>query len=290
VFYSVLQKIPQIWFNRVFAREVLKFSTNIYISALVGQISGRSADLLIGVLAGPAAAGAFRLSGRVVSGINDMVCQPAITVAWVQLSGGGHDIQKIKEEWQRLTIFISIIVWPALAVLACNTKNVLHVIVGPGWEEAAPLLVVMALDRGLSIAVCFIGPLLGIRNRTGTTLRFSFVSGIGTILAMLLCARYGALSAALGQLAITTILSAVGVAIIIDSEKFRTSEFFCTFALGGVFTAVIVASGVLSNSMFATLGSPAKELCVTLACTGLTWFGLLLCLNQKVLRVKNGQS
>ena len=73
------------------ARSALVFASRLYGGRLIAFVFNFSADLIIGTLAGPAAAGAYRLATRMVFGVSEIWFQPIKTIAWVRFSSAVRD-------------------------------------------------------------------------------------------------------------------------------------------------------------------------------------------------------
>ena len=67
---------PQRVFSRADCTQLLRFSAPLMVAQLVGNISSKIFELLIGVLIGPAALGFFRVGGRALFVLQEIVLKP----------------------------------------------------------------------------------------------------------------------------------------------------------------------------------------------------------------------
>lgn len=212
--YAVLvRERPRLQWQASVARTVFAFSANIYISRIVGIASSYSADILIGLLVSPAAAGAYRLGSRVVLGVSEIAYQPITTMAWVHFARVARNDAELRQEWINFILVLSVTAWPALAGLALLSHKVVHVVVGAGWDEAVPVIFVLAVARGLALFEVFLDPMLGVRDRTPAILKLRSAASLLAIIALTILARYGATGAAFAQVLVSLMLAGAAIRI-----------------------------------------------------------------------------
>lgn len=211
--YAVLvRERPHLRWQMSVARRVFAFSSNIYISRIVGIASSYSADILIGLLVSPAAAGAYRLGSRVVLGVSEIAYQPVGTMAWVHFSRA-KDHPTLRQEWLSFVLVLSLTAWPALAGLALLSHSVVHLLVGSGWDEAVPVIVVLVFARMLSLFEVFLDPMLGVSDRTPVILKLRITASVLAVGALAVLAHEGASGAAFAQVLVSLMLGLSAVRI-----------------------------------------------------------------------------
>lgn len=159
VMWFVVRWRPRLAFSRPHARELLRFSSSVFVANMGGFVNRRADTLLLGVFFGPAAVGLYRLADRIVDLALEFTMRPVGAIALPHFSRLQSDPEGLREGVEkclRLTVVAAV---PALAVVAA-TSDFLIGAFGPEWAPAAavlPFLCVVGLVKGL---VFFTGPLL----------------------------------------------------------------------------------------------------------------------------------
>ena len=248
--YAVLVRERPRWqWHAGVARTVFTFSANIYISRIVGIASNYSADILVGLLVSPAAAGAYRLGSRVVLGISEVAYQPVGTMAWVHFTRAAKDDALLRREWLNFVLVLSVTAWPALAGLALLSRGVVHLVVGAGWDEAVPVIVVLAVARGLALFEVFLDPMLGIRDRTPVILKLRSTASLLAIIALAVLARYGAIGAALAQVLVSLALAVAAIQIGLRSTVLGARDLLGALAPGLAATGAALAGAAMAGML-----------------------------------------
>ena len=218
----MLRRIPSLVWNPGVTVAALRYSWRLYASKVVENISTSAADLLIGAIASPAAAGAYRIGSRIVIGISTIAYQAATAMSWVRLSNVAHNRPKFRREWLQIVMIVSAITWPALAFMASQSGAIVRVVLGPGWEDVAPVITIIALARILSMFDFLIEPVLGVTGRGSLLLKLRTASATVAIISFALLARYGASGAAYAQL--MTSIAGLTIALVVAQKSIEMSR------------------------------------------------------------------
>lgn len=157
--FAVLRWRPKLAFSRTHARELLGFSSSVFVANIGGFANRRADTLLMGLFFGPLAVGLYRIADRIVDLVLEFTMRPVGAIALPHFSRLQSDPEGLRESVEkclRLTLLVAV---PALAVVAATSDAVLGLF-GDEWAPAAnvlPLLCVVGLVKGL---VFFTGPLL----------------------------------------------------------------------------------------------------------------------------------
>lgn len=270
-YFVVMRRLPRFQWEPQVARTVFAFASNIYVSRIVGTVSGYSADLLIGLLVSPASAGAYRLGSRVVLGVSEVAYQPVGTIAWVHFARAGRDADELRREWLALATALSLTVWPALAGLALLSRSVVLLVVGPGWDEAIPVIAVLAVGRALSLFDMFVDPILAMQDRTGMILRLRTAAALGSVLALSVLARHGAVGAAAAQGLVSLVLAVVAIEITRKATHLRPGGMLRALAPGGAATCAALAGAVAVRTVPGLSTPSVLHLAMVAACGVAAW-------------------
>ena len=159
VMVAALRWRPRFHFSRTHARELLGFSSSVFVANLGGFVNRRADTLLMGLFFGPLAVGLYRIADRIVDLVLEFTMRPIGVIALPHFSRLQSDPEGLRdsvEKCLRLTLLATV---PALAVVAATSDFVLALF-GDEWAAAAtvlPLLCVVGVVKGL---VFFTGPLL----------------------------------------------------------------------------------------------------------------------------------
>ncbi len=281
----VLRLRPRFEWHGATASGAWRFAVNIYASRIVGMVASYSGDILIGTLVNPAAAGAYRLGSRVVLGVSEIAYQPVTTMAWVQFARARGKPDALRMEWLALVTALSVTAWPALAGLVIDSRSVLALVVGPGWDEAIPVIAVLAAARVLAAFEALLDPTLGVIDRSSLILRIRTLASLAAIALLFAAARFGAVGAAVAQAVVAGGLALAAIAVALRATRTRTAALLrrllpgvaCTAATGAGALGALALVGVgpaspvaaIAVSAAGGLAGWAATLAVTLRVTGL---------------------
>lgn len=150
---------PGLRFSRAHARDLVGFTSGVFLANVGGFVNRRSDTLLMGLFFGPSVVGIYRLADRFVDSILELTMRPVGLVSLPHLSLLQRDRAALRDTVATFIRIALLTTLPALLVLAACSDYVMAV-VGPEWEigsEALRLLCVVGIVKGL---VHFTGPLL----------------------------------------------------------------------------------------------------------------------------------
>ena len=150
---------PRLRFSMRHARELLPFSSGVFLSNLGGFLGQRADALLMGIFFGPVAVGIYRLADRFVEVLLEATLRPIGLVSLPVLSrfqGDREGLRKQVDSWLRATLLLTV---PALLVLAVCSDELVQVL-GDEWESATDVLKLLAIAGIAKAAIFFAGPVL----------------------------------------------------------------------------------------------------------------------------------
>ena len=277
----IMRRLPRLAWRQATARTVFGFSGNIYVSRIIGTVSNYAADLLIGLLVNPASAGAYRLGSRIVLGVSDIAFQPVYTVAWVHFARAGSDDEALRREWLTFVAVLSLTAWPALAGLALLSRSVVQLVVGPGWDEAAPVVVILAASRMIAIFEVFLDPLLGVRDRSVWIFRLRAAASVMTVAILTLLARYGASSAAASQMVVAVFLAGCSLYVGLRTTKADPGALFRILLPGIVGTSLMLIAASCAGLSAAWSATPLLHIASAMVAGIFAWALVLLVLFRR---------
>ncbi len=118
------------------------------------ELAGRLAPLIVGWVMGPAMAGMFSVAQRGMV----LISQPAqilgstAYVEWAKLVAGGEGGAPLRRALIKVINYALLAALPVAAAVALFPKTIVHILAGPAFAAAAPLMVVLVLARVIALA------------------------------------------------------------------------------------------------------------------------------------------
>jgi O-antigen/teichoic acid export membrane protein len=150
---------PGFHFSRGHARDLVGFSSGVFLANLGGFLNRRADALLMGIFFGPVAVGLYRLADRFVDNLLEVTMRPIGYVSLPFFSRLQNDRVALREAVAGCVRTTLILTVPPMAVLAA-CSGFLMAVMGPEWEPAADVLKLLALVGIGKAVVFFTGPLL----------------------------------------------------------------------------------------------------------------------------------
>jgi len=189
------------------------FLGQVWLSGTIKGLGGRIDVLLLGALTSAEIVGTYRLALDIAGGLNKLgnPIQTAILPIFVEANSTGS-LTKLRKLAVGTTAILSLVVIPAVIVVAILSTGIVHTLVGQSYEKAGLPLIFLAIGLGVNTILIWSRPLLVAKNRVtlsnwATTL--SIILQI--VMILLLTPKYGAVGAAIAtaaMYAISAILSA----------------------------------------------------------------------------------
>jgi teichuronic acid exporter len=173
--------VPRLRFSRSHARQLLGFSSSVFLANLGGFVNRRADTLLLGLFFAPTTVGLYRMADRIVDLVLEFTARPVLVIALPHFSrfqNDPHALRASVERCVRVTLMITV---PALLLVAA-TSDFLLALLGDEWvaaAEALALLCVVGIVKGLSTPL---GPLLFATAKP--LLRAAMLWALGALSAM----------------------------------------------------------------------------------------------------------
>ena len=168
-------------------------------NAALNKICETFPQLMLGRFMPMASVGVYNRANT-VSGLPDRVILSAVfTVAFPVLSAQVREGTDLRESYIGALSYITVVYWPAQAVLAILAYPAVHIILGPGWSDAIPIVAISSLASIFWFPVILTYPLLMALGHNCDAFLSNLLSR--TVAALILCAAsfHGLLAVALSQ-------------------------------------------------------------------------------------------
>jgi len=199
----VLRSVP--WApSRVFSRTecagLLSFGADMIGIRLVGQLSGRVAELVIGLVLGPAALGLFNVAARALNLLFQLAISPIQTTALSAFSRL-KDAQAIGKAYLRLTRATALLSYPIFFGAAAIAPDFVVVCFGSHWQASGTIMAVLALAAIPTVLVTFVQPALVAVGRTRLVVVENFGVLVLSAIVALATVNFGVVAVAAGRAA-----------------------------------------------------------------------------------------
>lgn len=146
-------------------REPIKFGTGAILGNLISTIHQSVPDLVLGKAAGVRDVGLYSRANGLV-GIFQQVAGPAVNYNALPFIAKNHHANvPLGPMLATSTSYLTGLAWPAYLVVAVFAKEVIEVLYGPQWLEAAPLVFVLCISAALRTGYSLCQPALLAINR-----------------------------------------------------------------------------------------------------------------------------
>lgn len=209
--------------------DLLHFSKWIFISNLIQFLHSRSTDFILGRTVGSHGLGTYNIAAEIATMPSTELVAPlnrAVYPAYAQLATAPD---KLHERFLEVFGIICLIAFPVAVGLYCVSDLVVSVLLGPQWQEAAPIMQIMglvgligALQSNMYLVVLAMGQPKANTYLAGGLL----VVSLPTIIYASL--HYGAVGAAYAHFA-AALLGFVGIIVVFS--RVTGMPKLCLFAL-----------------------------------------------------------
>jgi O-antigen/teichoic acid export membrane protein len=147
-------------------RKVMTFGLRMVAIGGVNTLSTRLGELILGRLLGLSALGLFSRAGTLHSVLWDNIHTVFTKVVFADLAEQQRKAGSLREAYLAILANMTALLWPAFAGVAVLSGPLVHLLYGPKWGGAAPLLSLLALAGILLTCVTMTWEVFVIRDET----------------------------------------------------------------------------------------------------------------------------
>jgi O-antigen/teichoic acid export membrane protein len=131
-------------------KAMVKFGTHMTAVQLAYILSANFGQILIGRSFGAVALGIYRQASQLASAPLNQLTNPIFTVSESALSRLQHDAAKYRRFFRKLVTLLSLCTMPPLVLLLVYSDDLVLLMLGRKWIEAAPILRILVIGSFLS--------------------------------------------------------------------------------------------------------------------------------------------
>jgi len=268
---------PKLIFSTASIRRLGGFAGNVFGENLLYQAGRNIANLLIGRFIGAAALGAYSLATNVILVPFSRIAAPLQQVFFPAFSQLSHDRERMADIWIRATRLVALISIPSLVGLAIVAPDFVHVVLGNAWDNAIPVIQILALVGIIQSVQTLTGEILLALGHANWLFRFTILWFCGTVGAFALGLQWGIVGVAACYAAVTVLIDPIRTYI--TSKALDISPWRFVRSLSGIAQAAALM-GIVALATRAALveaGVPAWARLLLVAAIGTGVF-VLCCL------------
>jgi O-antigen/teichoic acid export membrane protein len=182
---------PRRVFSRTSLDSMIGFSGNVFLTRILFYVNRNADNLLIGRYLGPTALGPYALSYNVMLAPISRLTWPIVEVFFPAFSQLQSDPERIASVWIRVNRVIGAITVPAMLGLMVVAPEFVNVILGERWEDAIPVIRLLAWVGLLQSLQGLNSSILQARDRTRLLRRYAVVVVVASLTAFGVGVQWG---------------------------------------------------------------------------------------------------
>jgi O-antigen/teichoic acid export membrane protein len=259
---------PSLTFSIASLRRLGGFAGNVFGENLLYQLGRNLNGVLIGRFLGAASLGTYSLATNVILVPFSRLAGPLQQVFFPAFSRMSDDRERLADVWIRATRMVGLLSIPSLVGLVVVAPDFVEVVLGPRWNEAVPVIQILAWVGIIQSLQTLNGEVLQALDRTGTLLRFTMLWFVVTVGAFALGLRWGILGVATAYVIATVVIEPLRTYVTTRALGISPWRFVRSLAGIAQATAVMAAVLLLARAGLVDQGVPAAARLVLLAALG----------------------
>jgi O-antigen/teichoic acid export membrane protein len=264
---------PSFRFSLASLRDLGTFSGNVFLTRILFYFNRNLDNLLIGRYIGPAALGAYALSYNVMLSPLSRLAWPIQEVLFPAFARIQDDVEKMRTVWFRVNRTVGALTIPAMVGLAIVAPEFVDLVLGDKWQQAVPLIQILAWVGLLQSLQSLNSSILQARDRTQTLFGYSVVALVASAAGFIGGLHWGVVGVAAGYSVACTFVEPFYTYLTARALEVSALEFLrnlrgvieSTFVMGVV---VLLARMVLVNQ-----GVPSALRLVLMIVLGIVVYG-----------------
>ena len=247
---------PSFRFDRALVPEAAVFSGNLYGSRLLNFLSRYAADLLLGLMFTPAAAGLYRFGNRVATGATDIVTQPMQSFALTQMGAAGRKGKDLTPVLGRFIGTTTILTGGVAATVIVMAPSVVQQFFKPDYMAALVVTYALAIRSVLGLGALLLEPVMAATGQTGLILRYNFAWTVVFVAVAFAASPFGLEALAWSQAAATGLSTLTAGILVQRHARVPAREQLRSFAVA---SALVVAYGAALHFGWTYIGEAVAD-------------------------------
>jgi O-antigen/teichoic acid export membrane protein len=196
---------PSLTFSSAHAKRLIRFSSPLLAAQLIGSVSSKVYELLVGVIIGPAALGLFKVGGRALYILQDIVLKPFEQTLLSALSRL-PDAPAMAHATMRVIRMSAYMTFPIFFGAAAIAPDFVVLMFGQKWQASGHLMTLLALGIPPTVVGSNIREALIAAGHSRQVMKVAAIMLVVNVLLGLSAVPLGLTAAAIGFSASTYIM------------------------------------------------------------------------------------
>lgn len=258
-------------------RRMLSYSLNLVGFTIINYFARQSDNFLVGKFIGSGALGIYSVAYRIMLYPLENVSRVLIRVLFPAFSEVKHDNARFKRGYVQAISFIALVTFPLMLGLLVVAPLFVDVVFGEGWEELAPLLMILSLVGLQQSIVTTVGSIYLAKGTTGMMFWIGGINAVVTVLFFIGGVWFGIRGMAIAYLIANLLMLYPNLHCAwrqIDLGVAEGLRELLPFLLSAGVMGLIVSA--VGSAELLQVFAPALQLFLLVALGGLVYTGLLL--------------
>jgi len=244
--------------SRGHLKELVSFGWHIGGASLLGFVSRRADDIIIGFFLGPVALGYYTMAYRVLELTQAAFVNITVAVSYPALANVQSDPPRVASMFLVLTQFVSLVAFPVAVGMSLMAPDLVATAFGAQWGPSAHVLRVLAFAVIIVALFIFNGMVLKTMGKPAWVFRLAALDAVANVIAFLICVRWGIVAVAAGFVVCAYALVPFRVWLLPRVTPLRVPPFFigllpATIATTAMASVVLVGRFLVGDGWSAPL-------------------------------------
>ena len=222
-------------------REALRFGSRMMAVGIINGAAGRLPDFIMGRLLGLAALGIYGRAAGMLNLIWENLYSSTTRVLVPSLAEQHRTGQSLRPLYERSLMLLTGLFWPAFGGLAVLAGPFIHLLYGPKWIEAAPVLSLLCAAQIIGIGLTMTREIFTIKGELDRQARIETVRAVCAVGLFYVGATQGLLWAAASRIAEILVAAAFYGPALARMTDMRLRDFAAAYGRSGLLLAATVA-------------------------------------------------
>lgn len=225
--------------EEVFA--IIKYGKFVSLNSTANFLGGQSDVALSSYYLGAAATGVYNAAKRLLTAIALIVGSGLNSVALPALAAISDDEEKLKSSFLTGVGLTALMTAPIYAALAVLSPDIIYILLGSNWSEAAPVLAILSIIGFSRMVTQYSTNILLIKQKVHWQTLISFADAGLNVVFLMIFAKYGLIYLASAFVAKTMIVSPVVTALALNLVNMPFLSYIRVISLPIVLSLVTAA-------------------------------------------------
>jgi lipopolysaccharide exporter len=229
----------------------------VSMNSTASFLGGQGDVLLSSYYLGPAATGVYNAAKRLLTAISLIIGSGLNAVALPALASFSDDKNRLQQAYLSCIGLAAFLIAPLFAGLVVLSPDLIHILMGDKWADAAPVLSILAIAGFNTNMMQYNFNIMLIQRKTHWITVICFTEAASNLLLLIAFAKYGLTSLAMAYVAKTLILLPIVSALALHLLKLKASAYLRR-ALPPIAIAAVMAICIEYLKQFLQLGAIAN--------------------------------